>query len=186
MAMMICMPLLMAYSLIGETLHEVMGITIFVLFILHHALNVSCWKSLGKGHFTPARILMTAVNLLLLVVMFLQPLSGIAMSRHLFTWLNLGISSQTSRMVHLALANWGFVLMSVHLGFHLNVMKQRMGLGKMPKWVGRCISAAFLVLGASAFVVRGMWGYLTLRNQFVFFVKPLTAHWNDSDLTIST
>ncbi len=145
-AMMVCMPLLMAYSLIGETLHEVLGITIFVLFILHHALNFYWWKGLGKGRYTPVRILMTVVNLLLLVVMFLQPLSGIAMSKHLFSWLNLGISSQTSRLVHLALANWGFVLMSVHLGFHLNVMKQRMGLGKMPKWISRCISVVFCCL----------------------------------------
>ncbi len=169
MGMMILMLLLMAYSLVGEMPHEVLGITIFALFIIHHSLNFSWWKSLFKGKYTPARILQTLVNLLLVLVMFLQPLSGIAMSKHLFPWLNMGIPSQVSRMVHLLLANWGFVLMSLHLGFHLNVMKHRMGLSKMPVWLGRIVSLVIVLLGARAFVVRGLWGYLTYKTQFVFF-----------------
>ena len=35
------LPLLMAYSLIGEAVHEWMGIFMFLLFILHHVLNFS-------------------------------------------------------------------------------------------------------------------------------------------------
>ena len=33
--------LLMAYSLVGETAHEWLGIGMFVLFITHHILNSS-------------------------------------------------------------------------------------------------------------------------------------------------
>ena len=37
--MTICLLLLMAYSFVGEVAHEIIGIAIFVLFILHHILN---------------------------------------------------------------------------------------------------------------------------------------------------
>ncbi len=37
--MAVLLPLLMAYSLIGEAFHEVVGTAIFVLFIVHHILN---------------------------------------------------------------------------------------------------------------------------------------------------
>lgn len=48
-AMIVLLPLLMAYSLIGETIHEVIGTVIFVLFILHHILNRKWYGSLFRG-----------------------------------------------------------------------------------------------------------------------------------------
>ena len=38
--MLILLPLLMAYSLIGESIHEWLGITMFAVFILHHIINI--------------------------------------------------------------------------------------------------------------------------------------------------
>ena len=40
--MIILLPLLMAYSLIGETAHEWLGLFMFLLFILHHSMNPAC------------------------------------------------------------------------------------------------------------------------------------------------
>ena len=34
--------LLMAYSLVGETLHEWLGAGMLLLFILHHGFNAAC------------------------------------------------------------------------------------------------------------------------------------------------
>ena len=39
-AMMLLLPFLMAYSLVGEAVHEGMGIVMALLFILHHVLNI--------------------------------------------------------------------------------------------------------------------------------------------------
>ena len=47
--MTVLLLLLMAYSLIGETVHEVIGTAIFVLFIGHHILNRGWYKALPKG-----------------------------------------------------------------------------------------------------------------------------------------
>ena len=55
-AMTVLMPLLMAYSLIGETFHEIIGTLIFILFIIHHMLNRKWSGALFKGRYSPDRV----------------------------------------------------------------------------------------------------------------------------------
>ena len=86
-AMVLLLPLLMAYSLIGEAFHEVAGSLMLALFILHHRLNRGWWKSLFRGKYSLQRVFRTALNLLLLLFMICQPLCGILMSKHLYTFL---------------------------------------------------------------------------------------------------
>lgn len=49
LAMAVFLLLLMAYSLVGEVLHEWMGIAMLVLFVLHHIWNRAWYKSIGRG-----------------------------------------------------------------------------------------------------------------------------------------
>ena len=120
-AMVLLLPLLMAYSLIGETFHEVAG-TLMLLFLLHHWMNLAWWKNLVKGQYSPQRVFQTALNLLLLLFMVVQPLCGILMSKHLYAFLPTEGLSSVAREIHLPLANWGFILMSLHAGTHLGAM----------------------------------------------------------------
>ena len=110
------LPMLMAYSLIGETLHEVAGTIMFVLFLLHLWFHRKWWKALTKGRYTPYRVFITVLNIALLVLMFMQPLSGIALSKHLYTGLSLTGLAASAREIHMLLAHWSYVLMSLHLG----------------------------------------------------------------------
>lgn len=48
-AMITALLFLMAYSLIGETAHEWIGIAMLILFVMHHMLN-SRWARLGENH----------------------------------------------------------------------------------------------------------------------------------------
>ena len=41
--------LLMSYELLGSTAHEVVGVAMFVLFVVHHALNINWAKHLTKA-----------------------------------------------------------------------------------------------------------------------------------------
>lgn len=43
----------MAYSLIGEVSHEITGLCMIALLILHHALNGGFHRNLFKGRYTP-------------------------------------------------------------------------------------------------------------------------------------
>ena len=157
------LPLQMAYSLIGETYHEAEGVILFALFLIHHAMHRNWWKNLFKGRYNAYRVCNTAVNLALTVVMLCLPLSGIAMSKHLFTFLPTAGLAADARTVHLFLAYWGFVLMCVHLGLHLDAM-----IRGEPEWL-KYAAIVVSLYGAYAFVKREIPAYLFLRSQFAFF-----------------
>lgn len=163
--MVLLLPLLMAYSLIGEVFHEVAGVLMLALFLLHHCLNHAWWKNLLRGRYSPQRVFQTALNLLLLLFMIIQPLSGILMSKHLFTFLPTDGLSSAARAIHLPLANWGFVLMSIHAGTHLGSMLPK---GRKKTAVLACLGVIFLY-GVYAFVKRQIPAYLSLRLSFAFF-----------------
>ena len=163
--MVLLLPLLMAYSLIGEAFHEVAGTLMLALFLLHHWMNRTWWKDLFKGQYSPQRVFQTVLNLLLLIFMIVQPLCGILMSKHLYSFLPADGLSSVARAIHLPLANWGFVLMSLHAGTHLSAMLPK---GRKKAAVLGCLGAVSLY-GAYAFVKRQIPAYMFLKLPFVFF-----------------
>ena len=174
-AMTALLPFLMAYSLIGETFHECAGTAMLALFIAHHILNRGWFKGLFRGRISPYRAFQTAVDLLLCIVMVCLPLSGILMSKHLFTFLPAANLAAGARTVHLLAAYWGFLLMSLHLGLHLDRMVK-----KRPPWL-KGIAAAVAVYGLIAFFRRGLPDYLFLRSRFAFFDPAQSRLWFFAD-----
>ncbi len=168
--MTLLLPLLMAYSLIGELFHEIIGTLIFILFIIHHVQNRKWDGSLYKGKYSAGRIFRTVINVLLFIFMILQPLSGILMSKHLYTFLPTLPLSAGARGVHMLLAYWGFVLMCIHAGTHmtglLSKIKQQQQRIRIPVSGLLC---GISVYGCVAFVKRGFPGYMTGRTMFAFF-----------------
>jgi len=167
--MTVMMPLLMAYSLIGELFHEITGSLIFVLFIIHHILNRKWYGSILKGKYSAKRIFQTILNAFLLVFMILQPLSGILMSKHLYTFLPDFHVAALARSVHMLLAYWGYVLLCIHAGTHMLPMfasKKENGLKSGALYL---ISGAASVYGGVAFIKRGFPGYMFGKTMFAFF-----------------
>lgn len=99
-----------------------LGITFFVLFTAHHILSLSYTKALFKGRRSKDKILKTAVDILMFVSVLLIILSALPVSEYVFTFLGLGRFSATARTVHMLSAYWGFAIMNLHIGFHLDVM----------------------------------------------------------------
>ena len=168
--MTVLLPMLMAYSLIGEAFHEIAGTLMLVLFIAHNLMNLGFWKGLFRGKYNAQRIFRTVLNVLLLIIMIMQPLSGIAMSKHLYVFLpTIGISA-TARQIHLVLAYWGFILMSIHAGTHADMMF--IGLNKERHKVSivvRVILCLISMYGIWAFIRRDIASYMFMKTQFVFF-----------------
>ncbi len=175
--MTILMPLLMAYSLVSEVLHEWFGITIFILFIVHHILNFGWIKHSFRGKYNAVRTANLIVNLALLLFMFLQPITGIMMSKHLFTFLDFGNGVSFARSAHMTVSYWGFVLMSIHLGFHMDQMLSMMGKkssGNKEKtvthrWGSYAVRILLLIYGVYAFIKRGFTDYLFMKVMFAFY-----------------
>ena len=87
LAMTVLLLCQMSYLLIGETAHEWMGTAMFVLFLLHHALNREWYQNLGKGRYSALRIFQTAVDFLVFLAMLGLMISGIMISRVVFSFL---------------------------------------------------------------------------------------------------
>ena len=172
LSMVVLMPLLMAYSLIGEEFHEIIGTLIFILFIVHHILHLKWWKAIPRGKYNAYRISITVFNIILLIVMFLQPLSGIALSKHIYTFLQLKGVAATARTIHIICAYGCYVLLSLHLGLHtdqiIQPLKSKKSFAKM-KWIGRAVFILIAAYGIYAFIHRGFWGYMSGKTMFAFF-----------------
>ena len=187
-AMTILLPILMAYSLVGEAIHEWLGIAMFLMFIVHQTLNRHWYKNLFRGSYLPIRILSTVINLLLVIIMIALSISGILMAKHTFHFIRFSSGTASARLIHLLASYWGFVLMSLHLGLHWNMV---LGMARRVihikegslwrTWLLRIAAALVAVYGAYAFLVRGFTEYMFLRTQFVFydFGEPLPLFFKD-------
>jgi hypothetical protein len=51
LTMTILMLVAMAYRITGNTIHEVVGVFLFVLFIVHNILNRRWYKAIAKGKY---------------------------------------------------------------------------------------------------------------------------------------
>lgn len=165
---------LMTYELIGQATHEWLGIGMFVFFIVHHVLNRKWIQNVFKGHYTAARILQTIFVICVLLTMLGSMVSGIILSQTVFSFLKIHGGSLLARNIHMVCAYGGYILMSMHLGFHWGMM---MGIvkkhfqKKQKEFVWGLRLAAFLlaVYGAFAFVKRDIGNYMLLKYHFVLF-----------------
>ena len=177
-AMTAALLLLMAYQLVGDEAHEWIGIIMFVLFVLHHILNMAWSRNVLKGKYNARRIAQTLLVVLILLCMCGSMVSGIILSRYVFAPLNIRAGMAWARSVHMICAYWGFVFMSIHLGFHWNMVismagkvipKKQGGHAKAGITIMRVIAVVIAVYGIFAFVKRDIFNYITLKNHFAFY-----------------
>lgn len=172
--MLAAMPILMAYMLAGEVLHEWLGAGVLILFVLHHALNFQWIKNLFRRKYTLSSIVKTTVNVLILLMIIGLAYSGIVLSRHVFADLNIHASRANARGIHMFCSYWGFVLMSLHFGFHWDMF---LGIArKFTKKKSALITVVLRVLAAGiagygiyAFQKHEIGSYLMMKIQFAFF-----------------
>ena len=166
------LPVLMAYSL---ALHEILGSAMLVIFITHHIMNRQSTAAMCKEKQNPVRIINTALNISLFAVMLLLPVSGIVMSKQLYTFLPTDGMSAIAHTAHLLLSYWGFALLSLHLGFHADKWLNRLKKNKTAFITFSVIITVIAVFGAYAFITNRLYEYMFLQTQFVFFDfdKPL-------------
>lgn len=172
--MLAAMPLLMAYMLVGEKLHEWLGIGIFILFILHHSLNYQWIKNLFRNKYTISRIIKTIVNVLILLMIIGLAYSGVTLSRYVFDNFSFSRNYALARNLHMLCSYWGFALMSLHFGFHWDIF---LGIAKkltknksvLRTSMLRILSAGIAAYGVYAFQKREIGSYMLMKIHFAFF-----------------
>lgn len=178
---------LMGYQLWGDVAHEWAGAGMFVLFLLHHALNGTWYRGIVKGKYTPARVLQLVIDLLVFLSMVGLMVSGVILSTHVFAFLPISGGTGFARVLHMAVSHWGFVLMSLHLGLHwgmfVGMARKSLNLrpSRMRRVVLNLLGAGVTVYGLAAFVRRDLLTYMLVRTQFVFldFGEPILRFYLD-------
>lgn len=178
---------LMGYQFWGDFAHEWAGAGMFLLFLFHHVLNGNWYRAILRGRYAPARVLRLLLDLLLFLAMLGLMVSGILLSNHVFAFLPLHGGLFFARLLHMAAAYWGFVLMALHLGLHWEMVLEigRRSMGLRPSRtrqvllpvLGTCLAA----YGLAAFFRRDLLLYMLVRTQFVFldFNEPLPLFYLD-------
>ena len=173
------------YLFPADIVHEILGLVLFVLWAVHITLNRRWYGAIFRGKYNPYRIMQTIINCCILLCTILLMISGIILSNHIFTFLNIQGGLGFARITHLIASHWYYLFMSLHIGMHVgmiaNKIKQKRQVGKdsvdeahtthapTRKIILHILLALACAYGLYAFIVRGVWKYLILQQQFFFF-----------------
>ena len=153
------------YLFPADIVHEILGVALFVLWAIHIFLNRRWYGAIFKGKYNPYRIMQTVINCCILICTIILMISGIILSNHLFTFLNIQSGLGFARIAHLLSSHWYYLFMSLHIGLHMGRLFQNVAAKILP----RILLALTSLYGLYAFIVRGVWKYLILKQQFFFF-----------------
>jgi hypothetical protein len=129
-AMTVFLLVLMDYRFTGNVPHEIGGIILALLFILHNVLNWGWYEVFFKGRQSFRRVLMTFVNLLLVLTMIMVFVTGALISETVFAPLGLRISGLLTHDLHQGSAYASFILTAIHLGLHWEAL-----MAKLRNWL---------------------------------------------------
>ena len=149
----------------AEIVHEILGVGLFVLWSVHFFLNRRWYGAIFKGKYNPYRVMQTVINCCILICTIFLMITGIILSNHLFTFLNIQSGLGFARIAHLLASHWYYLFMSLHIGLHMGRLLQNVAAKILP----RILLVLVCAYGLYAFIARGVWKYLILKQQFFFF-----------------
>ena len=153
------------YLFPADIVHEILGVGLFVLWSVHIFLNRRWYGGIFRGKYNPYRVMQTVINCCILICTIFLMISGIILSNQIFTFLNIQSGLGFARIAHLLSSHWYYLFMSLHIGLHMGRLFQNVTTKKLP-----CILLVLTSLyGLYAFIARGVWKYLVLKQQFFFF-----------------
>ena len=189
------------YLFPADIVHEIIGVALFVLWAIHIILNRRWYASLAqasklitstnandrrsysalfRGKYTPYRVMQTIINCCILICTIFLMISGIILSNHIFTFLNIQGGLGFARIAHLLASHWYYLFMSLHIGLHVGMIFGNKGTSTSAgpstgsgttrtAIIPRILLALVCAYGIYAFIARGVWKYLILQQQFFFF-----------------
>ena len=150
------------YFFESTAVHEILGVVLLALWAVHITLNRRFFLSLFKGRYNAFRILQAVVNCGILLCAIFLMVSGIMLSNHVFAWLGIESGASFARTAHLLASHWYYVFVSLHIGLHVSLIANRLGLAgafksKVALVATRVVAALVAGYGIYAFAIRGLW-----------------------------
>ena len=113
------------YLFPADLVHEILGVALFVLWAVHITLNRRWYGAIFKGKYNPYRVMQTIINCCILICTIFLMISGIILSNHIFTFLNIQGGLGFARIAHLLASHWYYLFMSLHIGLHVGMIKNK-------------------------------------------------------------
>ena len=166
--MFILMIILMGPHITDNFIHEILGVTTFILFIIHHTLNVRYYKNIFKGKYNFMRTFILIIDIALFIAMLGMMISSVIISSDVFAFLNIPTLS-FGRNLHMVSTAWSFVLMAIHVGLHLNAIvykiKNKLKSSNF-EYVSYLLLIVILIYGIYSFIKHKLWEDMFFVNSF--------------------
>ena len=146
--------ILMGHHITDNKIHEILGIVMFILFVLHNIINIKFYKTMFKGKYKLKRFLLTSIDVLLLICFIGIIVSSINISSDVFNFMNIQTKSWGLKL-HMLSTSWGFVVMSIHLGVHLNPLLNTVNTkikNSTFEYIYYLLFIAFMIYGIYSFI----------------------------------
>ena len=148
----------------NDRVHQICGIALVILWVVHIVLNRRWYGALFKGQYKPYRIMQLIINCGVLICAMLLMISGLLMAWFIPSeWV--GGALGFARTTHLLASHWYYIFIAFHIGLHGAMLAGKM---KIHGLVPRIICILISLYGVYAFIIRGVWKYMFLRQQFFF------------------
>ncbi len=182
--MTIIMLILMNTNITGMELHEILGVGIFLIFLIHKILNIKWIIAITKNIFSKKVNLKTKIvyilNVILLITITANVITGILISKCILT--NISISnSQNLSSWHKFISYWSLIIISIHIGLHwemlINMFKKVFKITKesiITKYVLKIVYLAIAVSGIYS---------LTKTQINKNFILPINNNQNKKEVT---
>jgi hypothetical protein len=143
--------------------HEIIGIILLILVIIHLILNINYIKSINNGKYNLRRTIMLIINILFMLFFFISMIFGILSSQEILTFLN--IKNLNIIKLHKIFAYVSLLLMSLHLGINFSSM-----LGLVEKKINKIVlillSLLIIGFGIYSFIDLDFWNHITGKYGF--------------------
>ncbi|MDR2456790.1 MAG: hypothetical protein LBE49_09395 [Deltaproteobacteria bacterium] len=167
----------MPYILVGEKIHEWLGVIFLILILVHVKLNQAAFLAMFRRFWSSASRLANCLITSLAAASFIGLLiSAPFISKFVLSFLHISGGAAFGRTAHLLCAYWGLVFFSLHLGLHLDKALGLARFGSGSPAASKSLAAAAPIVtvlavafGLKAFLANHIGAYLFLRQQFVFF-----------------
>jgi hypothetical protein len=190
LVMTVLMIIAMAYYITGNMAHEVIGVMIFMLFIVHNVLNRHWYKAIFKGRYNIQRMIKIGINLLFLVTMALMMISAVLISSDLFPFIPIN-NDMILRQIHVQTSYWGLIIVAVHIGLSWGMIissVQRMtgitGSSRIRTITLRIIAVLIVAYGIHSSFEGDMGSKLFIYNPFGWFSDDSTIRFLIDHLSI--
>lgn len=165
-----------AYFWRGNAVHELAGIGMFVLLIIHNAFHRRWFSVLSKGQRERRGRFNVAVTIVLLAGMLALLATSLVISETLFADLRLD-DDFTARQIHAGIAYWLLIVVAVHLGLRwpllIAVARKLLGIAQP-----NAVRTVVLRLIAVGIAIQGVRSALALNLRARLSFQMSLDWWN--------